>query len=77
MSNVARDAGVFRSLRPAGPLERPEEIGGAAFEGLVALHLRAWADYGNGDLRVFYWRTRSGAEVDLVVYGEDGIWRWR
>lgn len=68
------DAGVFRSLRPAGPLDRPEEIDGAALEGLVAQHLRAWADYRTGDLRLFYWRTRSGAEVDFVVYGEEGIW---
>ena len=28
------DAGVFRSLRPAGPLDRPEEARGAALEGL-------------------------------------------
>jgi uncharacterized protein len=35
------DAGVFRSLRPRGSLDRPEEIDGAALEGLVAQHLRA------------------------------------
>ena len=35
------DAGVFRALRPAGPLDRPGEIAGAALEGLVAQHLRA------------------------------------
>ena len=23
---------------------------------------------------MFYWRTRSGVEVDFVVYGPDGIW---
>ncbi len=39
------DAGVFRSLRPKGPLDRPEEIEGAALEGLVAQHLRAWIAY--------------------------------
>ena len=37
------DAGVFRSLRPKGPLDRPEEMEGQALEGLVAQHLRAWA----------------------------------
>ena len=36
------DAGVFRSIRPAGPLDAPQEIDGAALEGLVAQHLRAW-----------------------------------
>lgn len=67
------DAGVFRSLRPAGPLDRPEEIGGAALEGLVAQHLRAWIAYSDGDHQLHYWRTRSGAEVDFVVYGTDTL----
>ena len=39
------DAGVFRSIRPKGPLDRPAEIDGAALEGLVFQHLRAWNDY--------------------------------
>jgi len=68
------DAGVFRALRPAGPLDRPQEIEGAALEGLVAQHLRAWAAYGVGDFELAYWRTRSGVEVDFVVYGREGFW---
>lgn len=68
------DAGIFRSLRPAGPLDRSEEIEGAALEGLVAQHLRAWIAYSNVDVALFYWRTRSGVEVDFVVYGSDGFW---
>jgi len=68
------DAGVYRSLRPAGPLDRPEEIGGAALEGLVAQHLRAWIAYTREDDTLFYWRTRSGVEVDFVVYGRSGFW---
>ncbi|MBI4219459.1 MAG: ATP-binding protein [Chloroflexi bacterium] len=63
------DAGIFRSIRPRGPLDRPEEIEGAALEGLVAQHLRAWLAYRGGDARLYYWRTRSGVEVDFVVYG--------
>ena len=51
------DAGVFRSLRPKGPLDRPEEIDGQALEGLVAQHLRAWAAYSRHDVDLFYWRT--------------------
>ncbi len=65
------DAGVFRSLRPHGPLDRPQEIEGAALEGLVAQHLRAWIAYSRADAELFYWRTRSGVEVDFVVYGAD------
>jgi predicted AAA+ superfamily ATPase len=68
------DAGVFAALRPAGPLDRPEEIAGAALEGLVAEHLRAWIAYGGADLSLFFWRTRAGTEVDFVVYGSGGFW---
>ena len=67
------DAGVFRSLRPRGPFDRPEEIDGQALEGLVAQHLRAWAAYSRQDVDLFYWRTRAGTEVDFVVYGESGL----
>lgn len=68
------DAGVFRSLRPRGPLDRPAEIEGAALEGLVAQHLRAWVAYAHSDFDLSYWRTRSGVEVDFVLYGAHGFW---
>ncbi|MEJ2190229.1 MAG: AAA family ATPase [Acidobacteriota bacterium] len=68
------DAGVYRSLRPRGPLDRAEEIDGCAFEGLVAQHLRAWIAYSGRDCELFHWRTRAGVEVDFIVYGNDGFW---
>jgi len=68
------DVGVYRSLRPAGPLDRSEEIAGAALEGLVAQHLRAWIDYSGAQATLSFWRTRGGAEVDFVVYGQDTFW---
>ena len=68
------DTGVFRSLRPSGPLDRPEEIHGAALEGLVAQHLRAWIAYRGERSKLYYWRTRAGIEVGVVVYGPDGFW---
>ena len=65
------DAGIFRSIRPAGPLDSPQEIDGAALEGLIAQQLRAWISY-SGDLcNLYFWRTKSGNEVDFVVYGKD------
>ena len=67
------DAGVFRALRPKGPLDRPSEIDGQALEGLVAQHLRAWAAYSGSDDELHFWRTRSGVEVDFVVYGARGV----
>jgi predicted AAA+ superfamily ATPase len=63
------DAGVFRSVRPSGPLDSPHEIDGLALEGLVYQHLRAWCDY-TGAHKLFFWRTPAGTEVDFVVYGE-------
>lgn len=68
------DAGVFRSLRPTGPLDQPQEIIGAALEGLVAQHLLAWNAYQGDSNRLYYWRTRSGSEVDFVLYGKDIFW---
>lgn len=68
------DTGVFRTIRPRGPLDRTEEIEGASLEGLVAQHLRAWNTYRGSKNTLYYWRTRSGVEVDLVLYGENGIW---
>lgn len=68
------DTGIFRALRPSGPLDRPEEITGAALEGLVAQHLRAWNDYKKNDCRIYFYRTSSGNEVDFIVYGKDLFW---
>ncbi len=68
------DTGVFRALRPSGPLDRASEIEGAALEGLVAQHLSAWRDYTAKQHKIYYWRTRSGVEVDFVVYGSLGLW---
>ena len=68
------DAGVYRSLRPTGPLDRPEEIAGMALESLVAQHLRAWIDYRAAGETLSYWRTKAGTEVDFVVYGQDVFW---
>lgn len=68
------DAGVFRTLRPQGPLDRVEETDGAALEGLTIQHLRAWNAYRGDRNQLYYWRTRSGLEVDIIIYGEDGLW---
>ena len=67
------DVGLFRAFRPKGPLDRPEEIAGAALEGLVAQHLRAWVAYSRRDATLSFWRTRAGNEVDFVVYGRDAF----
>jgi len=68
------DAGVFRYLRPRGPLDRTEEMEGPALEGLVAQHLRAWAAYSRQRIDLSFWRTHGGSEVDFVAYGENIFW---
>ena len=67
------DTGVYRQLRPKGPLDTPEEIGGAAFETLFLQNLRAIIDYERLDLSIYYWRTTTGVEVDFIVYGENKL----
>ena len=67
------DAGVYRALRPRGPLDSEDEIDGAAVETLVMQELRA--TNGNFALgyELFTWRTRDHKEVDFVLYGEHGL----
>lgn len=67
------DAGVFQQIRPKGPLDTPEEIGGATFETLFLQNLRAIIDYYHLDLKIYFWRTHSNLEIDFIVYGENGL----
>ncbi|MFO7987304.1 MAG: AAA family ATPase [Desulfatiglandaceae bacterium] len=64
------DAGVYYHLRPRGPIDSPDEIGGMALEGLVLQHLKAWCDYAEPPVDCYFWRSRGGAEVDFVLYGQ-------
>lgn len=68
------DAGVYRSIRPRSILDSVSEIDGAALEGLVAQHLRAWIDYTEEPHKLYFWRTKSGLEVDFILYGPLGFW---
>jgi len=68
------DAGVYQAIRPRNPLDSGREIGGGALEGLVGQHLRAWLAYAEGKNELFFWRTRTGLEVDFVVFGEAGFY---
>lgn len=63
------DTGVYRALRPKSILDAPSEIEGAALEGLVAQHLRAWIEYTDERHSLHFWRTKSGLEVDFILYG--------
>lgn len=67
------DAGVFRAIRPRGPLDVGDEIDGAALETLVMQELRATNDNLGLGYDLFYWHTRDHREVDFVLYGERGL----
>lgn len=65
------DSGVYHHLRPRGPLDNSDEIAGISLEGLVLQHLKAWCDYSDAQVTCYFWRSRGGAEVDFILYGED------
>ena len=68
------DAGVFRALRPQSIGDTQSEIDGLALEGLIAQHLMAWKDYTQEKHTINFWRTRSGVEVDFIIFGPLGFW---
>lgn len=67
------DTGVFRALRPKGPLDSPEEIDGAACETLLFQELMAINDALELGYKLHYWRSSAQYEVDFVLYGEKGL----
>lgn len=67
------DVGVYRAIRPSGPLDQPEMIEGAALETLFFQELLAINEYYNLGYRLFYYRTAAGQEVDFIAYGPRGI----
>jgi len=67
------DVGVFRTIRPLGPLDNPEAVAGQAFESLVLQELQAINDIYKLGYEIYYWRTANNAEVDFILYGEKGL----
>jgi len=65
------DIGLFNGLRPLGPIDNPGSIGGSALEGLVFQHLTAWNSYRGDNNKISYFITKSGLEVDFVIYGKE------
>lgn len=67
------DAGVFRVIRPTGPLDSNAEMNGPALETLVLQELRAINDYMECGYQIYFWRTKNGLEVDFILYGQKGL----
>ena len=51
------DAGVFRILKPMGPLDSSQELDGAVLETLFLQSLFAVNDYFNLGYTIYFWRT--------------------
>lgn len=67
------DVGVYRALRPMGPLDAPEEAEGAGLETLFLQNAKAINDYCNLGYSIYYWRTSNQQEVDFILYGPKGL----
>lgn len=67
------DVGVYRSIRPRGPLDSEEEIEGAALETLVLQEIKARNHYHDWGYEIFFWHTTDHKEVDFVLYGSKGL----
>ena len=67
------DVGVYRALRPMGPLDAPDEVEGTSYESLFFQELKAVNDYYGFGYKIYYWRTSSNLEVDFVLYGNRGL----
>lgn len=67
------DVGVYRALRPTGPLDMPEMIDGMALETLFFQEIKAINDYLELGYKIYYYRTAEKVEVDFILYGNKGI----
>lgn len=68
------DVGVFRTLRPRGPLDAAAEVLGPSLETLVWQELRAVNEGLELGYKISFWRTTSDHEVDFVLYGPQGFY---
>jgi len=67
------DTGVYRTVRPMGPLDSPESAEGIALESFFLQEIRAINEYHRLGYSIYYWRTSGGLEVDFILYGKRGI----
>ena len=67
------DVGVYKILRPTGPLDTQAEADGAGLETLFLQSLDAINSYYELGYKIHFWRTQAGDEVDFVIYGPRGF----
>ena len=67
------DVGIYRTIRPTGPLDSLEKAEGISYESLFFQELNAINDYYKLGYKIYYWRTSNNLEVDFVLYGNRGL----
>lgn len=67
------DVGVYRTLRPMGPFDMPEDIGDIALESLVFQELKAINSYFQFEYEIYFWQTIDKMEIDFILYGVKGL----
>jgi uncharacterized protein len=67
------DTGVFRILRPMGPIDIKQESDGPGLETLFLQSIRAINDYLELGYKIYFWKTIEGQEVDFILYGPHGF----
>ncbi|WP_457575820.1 ATP-binding protein [Desulfomarina sp.] len=65
------DIGVTNSLANRGEIKKGSELFGKAFEHFIILEIRAFLSYSRKKAEMYYWRSRSRFEVDLIL---DNTW---
>jgi len=64
------DTGVVHALAGTQHLDRNSDLYGRSFEQWIGMELRAFLSYRRLPLRLAYWRSTHGHEVDFVVGDE-------
>ena len=70
------DIGVVNAIngRTSIPSVKGSTIYGMLFEHFVILETYRLIHYAEKSYRIFHWRSSHGAEVDMVVEANDGLW---
>ncbi len=61
------DIGVTNSLANRGDIIEGSELFGKAFEHFILLEVRAFLSYTRKNTKIYYWRSTSRFEVDLIL----------
>ena len=61
------DVGITNSLTNRGEIRPASELFGKTFEHFIVLEVRAFLSYARKNVEMYYWRSTSRFEVDLIL----------